>query len=58
MSRQEGIIARSGVKVSENTLGDWVGQATALLKPLRDLMRRRLLQRCRQATVTATASVA
>jgi transposase len=44
LSRQEGIIARSGVKVSENTMGDWVRQAAALLKPLRDLMHRRVLQ--------------
>jgi transposase/uncharacterized coiled-coil protein SlyX len=44
LSRQEGIIARSGVQVSENTLGDWVRQAAALLKPLRDLMHRRVLQ--------------
>jgi transposase len=50
LSRQEGIIARSGVKVSENTLGDWVRQAAALLKPLRDLMHRRL----RKATVIWT----
>jgi transposase len=44
LSRQEGIISRSGVKVSENTLGDWVRQAAALLKPLRDLMHRRVLR--------------
>lgn len=44
LSRQEGIIARSGVKVSENTLGDWVRQAATLLKPLRDLMHRRVLK--------------
>jgi transposase len=44
LSRQEGIIARSGVKVSENTLGDWVRQAATLLEPLRDLMHRRVLQ--------------
>ena len=44
LSRQEGIIARSGVKVSENTLGDWVRQAAKLLKPLRDLMHRRVLK--------------
>lgn len=46
LSRQEGIIARSGVKVSENTLGDWVRQAATLLKPLRDLMHRRVLKAC------------
>lgn len=44
LSRQEGIIARSGVEVSENTLGDWVRQAATLLKPLRDLMHRRVLK--------------
>jgi transposase/uncharacterized coiled-coil protein SlyX len=42
LSRQEGIITRSGVKISENTLGDWVRQAATLLKPLRDLMHRRI----------------
>jgi transposase len=44
LSRQEGIIARSGVKVSENTLGDWVRQAATLLKPLCDLMYRRVVK--------------
>jgi transposase len=44
LSRQEGIIARSGVRVSENTLGDWMRQSATLLKPLRDLMHRRLLK--------------
>jgi transposase len=43
LSRLEGIIARSGVRVSENTLGDWMRQAATLSKPLRDLMRRRVL---------------
>jgi transposase len=43
LSRLEGIIARSGVKVSESTLGDWMRQAAELLKPLRDLMHRRVL---------------
>ena len=44
LSRLEGIIARSGVRVSENTLGDWMRQAATLLKPLRDLMHRRVLK--------------
>ena len=44
LSRLEGIIARSGVRVSENTLGDWMRQAAKLLKPLRDLMHRRVLK--------------
>ena len=44
LSRLEGIIARSGVRVSENTLGDWIRQAAKLLKPLRDLMHRRVLK--------------
>ena len=43
LSRLEGIIARSGVRVSENTLGDWMRRAATLLKPLRDLMHRRIL---------------
>lgn len=43
LSRLEGIIARSGVKVSENTLGDWIRQAATLLKPLRDLMHKRVV---------------
>jgi hypothetical protein len=44
LSRLEGIIARSGVRVSENTLGDWMRQSATLLKPLRDLMHRRVLK--------------
>jgi transposase len=44
LSRLEAIIARSGVKVSENTLGDWIRQAATLLKPLRDRMHRRVLK--------------
>ena len=44
LSRLEGIIARSGVRLSENTLGDWMRQAAKLLKPLRDLMHRRVLK--------------
>ena len=43
LSRLEGIIARSGVTVSENTLGDGMRQAATLLQPLRDLMHRRIL---------------
>lgn len=44
LSRQEGIIARSGVTISENTLGDWVRLAAELLKPLRDLMHRQVVK--------------
>src|SRR5262249_24537750 len=38
-----GVIARGGVVVAESTLGDWVRQAADLLKPLHDLMHRRVL---------------
>ncbi len=43
LHRQVGVIARAGVTVAESTLGDWVRQSADLLKPLYDLMHRRVL---------------
>jgi transposase len=41
--RLEGIVARSGVRLSRSTLCDWMASAAALLGPLVALMRARLL---------------
>jgi transposase len=41
--RLEGIVARSGVRLSRSTLCDWMASAAALLEPLVALMRARLL---------------
>jgi transposase len=43
LHRQVGVIARAGVAVAESTLGDWVRRSADLLKPLYDLMHRRVL---------------
>jgi transposase len=43
LHRLAGIIARSGVRVAESTLGDWVRRAADRLGPVRALMHRRLL---------------
>lgn len=44
LHRLEGIVARSGVRLSRSTLCDWMAQAAALLTPLVALMQTRLLQ--------------
>ena len=41
--RQSGIYARSGVDLERSTLADWVGQCTALLRPLVDALNRYVL---------------
>jgi hypothetical protein len=43
LHRLEGIVARSGVRLSRSTLCDWMASAAALLGPLVTLMRARLL---------------
>jgi transposase len=43
LHRLEGIVARSGVRLSRSTLCDWMASAAALLGPLVTLMRTRLL---------------
>src|SRR5262245_50889300 len=43
LNRLEGIVARSGVRLSRSTLCDWMASAAALLGPLVALMRARLL---------------
>jgi transposase len=43
LHRLEGIVARSGVRLSRSTLCDWMASAAALLAPLVALMRERLL---------------
>jgi transposase len=43
LHRQSGQLARSDVRIARSTLGDWMGQAAKLLKPLFLLMYRRLL---------------
>src|SRR5215471_4478471 len=43
LHRLEGIVARSGVRLSRSTLCDWMASAAALLGPLVALMRQRLL---------------
>jgi transposase len=44
LHRKAGMIARSGVRVSTSTLGDWIAQAAILLTPLYRLMHDRVLQ--------------
>jgi len=43
LHRLAGVIARSGVRVSTSTLGDWVRQSAGLLTPLCQWMHRRVL---------------
>jgi transposase len=43
LHRLEGIVARSGVRLSRSTLCDWMAASAALLGPLVTLMRARLL---------------
>ena len=43
LHRLEGIVARSGVRLSRSTLCDWMASAAALLGPLVALMRDRIL---------------
>jgi transposase len=43
LHRLEGIVARSGVRLTRSTLCDWMASAAALLGPLVALMRERLL---------------
>jgi transposase len=43
LHRLEGIVARSGVRLSRSTLCDWMASAAALVGPLVALMRARLL---------------
>jgi transposase len=43
LHRLEGIVARSGVRLSRSTLCDWMASSAALLGPLVALMRARLL---------------
>jgi transposase len=43
LHRLEGIVARSGVRLSRSTLCDWMASGAALLGPLVSLMRSRLL---------------
>jgi transposase len=44
LHRLEGIVARSGVRLSRSTLCDWMASAAALVGPLVALMRKRLLR--------------
>ena len=41
--RQSGIYARSGVELERSTLADWVGQCSALLRPLVEALNRYVL---------------
>lgn len=41
--RQSGIYARAGVELERSTLADWVGQCSALLRPLVDALNRYVL---------------
>lgn len=41
--RQSGIYARSGVELERSTLADWVGQSSALLRPLVEALNRYVL---------------
>lgn len=43
LHRLAGIIARSGVKIARSTLGGWVARSAELMRPLYDLMHRRIL---------------
>lgn len=43
LHRLAGQLARSGVTIAESTLGGWLAAAASLLKPLYDLMHKRLL---------------
>jgi transposase len=44
LHRLAGQLARSGVRIADSTLGDWLSGAVDLLEPLRALMHKRLLQ--------------
>jgi len=44
LHRLAGQLARSGVRIADSTLGDWLSGAADLLEPLRTLMHQRLLQ--------------
>jgi transposase len=46
LHRQEGIIARSGVVISRQTMCDWVAVAADLLSPIVEELRRELLRGC------------
>ena len=41
--RMEDIFSRHGVKISRSTMCDWMAQSAELLKPLYELMKRRVL---------------
>lgn len=41
--RQSGIYARSGIELERSTLADWVGQSSALLRPLVEALNRYVL---------------
>ena len=41
--RQSGIYAREGVEIERSTLADWVGQCSALLRPLVEALRKHVL---------------
>ncbi len=43
LNRQSQIYAREGVDLDRSTLADWVGQSSALLRPLVDALRRHVL---------------
>jgi transposase len=43
LHRQSRIYARDGVELARSTLADWVGQTSALLKPLVDAIRRHVV---------------
>ena len=43
LHRQSRIYARDGVELARSTLADWVGQASGLLKPLVDAIRRHVV---------------
>jgi transposase len=42
--RLEGMFARQGVDISRKTMSDWLAECAALLTPLYELMKRRVLQ--------------
>jgi transposase len=43
LNRQSGIYAREGVELARSTLADWVGESSALLRPLVEAVRRHVL---------------
>ena len=44
MHRLEGILQRHGIEIARSTMCDWAAQCADLLRPLVDLMQRRVLQ--------------